>query len=204
MTVFRGKYFLGEKNILEIILNFLRKLGPKGGWIQSSSSSSAFSISAPVFIKINSVFKILIIRHYFQYVRDELKASNINRHSSLHRSDASISVEELWNSWVQSEVHNWTTDEVVNWLTTVVRLPQYEKAFREKQITGKLMPRLATDQSTFLHKELGIDNVKHRKKIYLRASDVILFGIPEGKFFELPTPLFRRLLTSNAALKVSW
>ena len=65
------------------------------------------------------------------------------------------------------------------------------------------MPRLATDQSTFLHKELGIDNVKHRKKIYLRASDVILFGIPEGKLFKLCTPLSRHLLVSNAVLKVS-
>lgn len=42
-------------------------------------------------------------------------------------------------------------------------------------------PRIATDKSSFLQDELGMKNPRHRRKIYLRASDIILFGSPESK-----------------------
>merc|ERR1712080_223332 len=55
-------------------------------------------------------------------------------------------------------------------------LPQYEDIFRKKNVDGKCIPRMATDKSSFLQKELGISNAINRKKIHLRASEIILFG----------------------------
>ena len=36
-------------------------------------------------------------------MRDELEAPSPDRHFSLHNNDAHISVDELWESWQQSE-----------------------------------------------------------------------------------------------------
>ena len=47
------------------------------------------------------------LTHYFplfpQFMRDELKENNKERHSSLHGNDSQISVDDLWTSWKQSE-----------------------------------------------------------------------------------------------------
>ena len=42
--------------------------------------------------------------------------------------------------------------------------------------------RLTTEK--FLINEIGVSDSIHRKKISLRCSDIILFGIPDGKFIE--------------------
>lgn len=116
-----------------------------------------------------------------EYLDEELEvASSAKRHMALHTNDDQISVDELWESWQESEVYRWTTDQVIDWLKNIVGLPQYEKRFREKKINGKCIPRIATDKSAFLQTELGVKNPKHRRKIYLRASDIILFGAPEA------------------------
>lgn len=41
--------------------------------------------------------------------------------------------------------------------------------------------RLATPKTNFVQKVLKVGNANHRKKIYLRATDLVLFGPPEGK-----------------------
>ena len=64
------------------------------------------------------------------------------------------------------------------WLQSNVGLPEYENVFREKKLYGKCIPRLATD-NVFLQKELGITKGTHRKKINVRASEIILFGLPQ-------------------------
>lgn len=114
-----------------------------------------------------------------EYLDEELEASSSKRHLALHTHDNFISVDELWESWQESPVYSWTTDQVIDWLKNVVGLPQYEKKFRQKKINGKCIPRIATDKSSFLQIELGVQNPRHRRKIYLRASDIILFGAPE-------------------------
>jgi len=110
------------------------------------------------------------------FVHGELKGKSTTRHTSFHSNDDLISVDDLWKSWEYSEVYNWTNEEVIKWLKGMVGLPQYENIFREKKVDGKFLPRLATDKSSFVQKELGITNSSHRKKMYLRASDIILFG----------------------------
>ena len=43
------------------------------------------------------------------------------------------------------------------------------------------MCRLAIEENGLLQNELGIKDPKHRKKIGLRAMDIVLFGPPFGK-----------------------
>ncbi|XP_048589395.1 stromal interaction molecule 1 isoform X2 [Nematostella vectensis] len=111
-------------------------------------------------------------------MRDELHLSDQNRHNHFHGNDSLITVEDLWKSWVSSEVHNWTSKEVVSWLVDCVHLPQYSEAFKSYGVNGSMLPRLATKHNGFLHADLGVKDPKHRKKISLRAMDVILFGPP--------------------------
>ncbi|XP_074619328.1 stromal interaction molecule 1-like [Acropora palmata] len=111
-----------------------------------------------------------------EFMRDELKVTDTDRHSHFHGDDDLISVEELWKSWVQSEVNNWTSQDVVNWLVNSVHLPQYAEVFSQASINGSAMPRLAIENG--LLQELGIKDSKHRKKIGLRAMDIVLFGPP--------------------------
>lgn len=40
------------------------------------------------------------------------------------------------------QVHNWTVEDTVQWLKEAVELPQYEKNFRDFQVTGNTLPRL--------------------------------------------------------------
>jgi len=135
-----------------------------------------------------------------EYVREELESTS-NRHSMLHNNDAFISVDELWDTWQHSEVHNWTNEQVIKWLINTVGLPQYEAKFREKRIDGRSIPRIATDKSSYLQKELGISDVIHQKKIYLRASDIILFGAPESySYLKDFIVLFLILLSTLACL----
>jgi len=50
--------------------------------------------------------------------------------------DNQVSVKELCDAWVKSEVHNWTVEEVADWITVVVGLPQYQERFRELKLNG--------------------------------------------------------------------
>lgn len=48
-----------------------------------------------------------------------------------------------------------------------------------------VMGRLAIEENGLLQNELGIKDPKHRKKIGLRAMDIVLFGPPFGKYSDL-------------------
>lgn len=52
-----------------------------------------------------------------------------------------ISVKELWEAWLKSEVHNWTVEQTTEWLTTSVDLPQYVPSFITHKVTGANLPR---------------------------------------------------------------
>ena len=77
-------------------------------------------------------------------------------------------------------VFNWTTDDVVFWLNNHVHLPQYTETFRRHKITGRLLPKVATNSEQILQSVLLISDSQHRQKIQLRAMDAILFGPPRS------------------------
>ena len=75
-------------------------------------------------------------------------------------------------------VFNWTNDDVIFWLKYHVHLPQYAESFRRHKITGRLLPKLATNSGQILQTALLIADSQHRQKIQLRAMDAVLFGPP--------------------------
>ncbi|XP_013141090.1 PREDICTED: stromal interaction molecule homolog [Papilio polytes] len=97
-----------------------------------------------------------------------------------HNDDMHISVKELWEAWLRSEVHNWTTEQTVEWLSQSVDLPQYRTLFLQHKITGATLPRLAVNNMQYLSNVLGIKDPIHKQKLALKAMDVVLFGPPKG------------------------
>lgn len=98
-----------------------------------------------------------------------------------------ISVKELWEAWLRSEVHNWTVDQTTEWLAQSVQLPQYVHLFRLHKVTGKVLPRLAVNNMHYVSNVLGIKDPIHKQKIALKAMDAVLFGPPRGKPTVEPT-----------------
>uniref|UniRef100_A0A3P8Y0W0 SAM domain-containing protein n=1 Tax=Esox lucius TaxID=8010 RepID=A0A3P8Y0W0_ESOLU len=115
---------------------------------------------------------------FLQFIREDMKQQQTNKHSNLHREDQHITVEELWKGWKASEVHNWTTDDTVRWLKESVELPQYERNFRDFRINGNTLPRLAANEPSFMSGQLKILDQRHKQKINLKALDAVLFGPP--------------------------
>lgn len=115
-----------------------------------------------------------------EFLRDELQYENgYERQKKFHGNDKYISLEELWQSWQVSEVHNWTVEETIEWLVSCVELPQYAKAFEENAVDGSSLPRMAVANNNFLSSVLGIKDVIHKQKLTLKAMDVVLFGPPK-------------------------
>lgn len=82
-----------------------------------------------------------------QFLREELKyEKNVeNRQKAFHRDDDNqVSVRELWESWVKSEVHNWTIDQTVEWLSVFVGLPKHKEKFLNRSINGTVLPMYDT------------------------------------------------------------
>lgn len=117
-----------------------------------------------------------------------------------------ISVKELWEAWLKSEVHNWTVEQTTEWLTNSLELPQYVPSFITHKVTGANLPRywfifkiitsvllfyifyrLAANNVNYLN-YLGIKDPIHKQKIVLKAMDVVLFGPPKGKFWFFQYP----------------
>lgn len=113
-----------------------------------------------------------------EFIREDMKQQQTNKHSNLHREDQHITVEELWKGWKTSEVHNWTTEDTVQWLKESVELPQYEMSFREFRINGNTLPRLAANEPSFMSGQLKILDQRHKQKLNLKALDAVLFGPP--------------------------
>ncbi|XP_041841945.1 stromal interaction molecule 2 isoform X4 [Melanotaenia boesemani] len=113
-----------------------------------------------------------------EFIIEDMKQQQTNKHSNLHREDQHITVEELWKGWKTSEVHNWTMDDTVQWLKEAVELPQYEKNFRDFRVTGNTLPRIAANEPSFMSMQLKILDQRHKQKLNLKALDAVLFGPP--------------------------
>uniref|UniRef100_A0A8B9X946 Stromal interaction molecule 2 n=1 Tax=Bos mutus grunniens TaxID=30521 RepID=A0A8B9X946_BOSMU len=112
-----------------------------------------------------------------EFIREDMKYKDAtNKHSHLHREDKHITVEDLWKQWKTSEVHNWTLEDTLQWLIEFVELPQYEKNFRDNNVKGTTLPRIAVHEFSFMISQLKISDRSHRQKLQLKALDVVLFG----------------------------
>ncbi|XP_026543497.1 stromal interaction molecule 2 [Notechis scutatus] len=112
-----------------------------------------------------------------EFIREDMKYKDAsNKHSHLHREDKHITIEDLWKRWKTSEVHNWTQEATLQWLVEFVELPQYEKNFRENNVKGTTLPRIAVNEPAFMMSQLKIIDRSHRQKLQLKALDVVLFG----------------------------
>ncbi|EFA02431.1 stromal interaction molecule homolog isoform X2 [Tribolium castaneum] len=115
------------------------------------------------------------------FLREELQYDSgyERRQKAFHRNDdMHISVKELWEAWLKSEVHNWTVEQTTDWLVSSVDLPQYVPSFISHKVTGANLPRLAANNVNYLN-HLGIKDPIHKQKIVLKAMDVVLFGPPK-------------------------
>ncbi|XP_061769563.1 stromal interaction molecule 2 [Nerophis ophidion] len=113
-----------------------------------------------------------------EFIIEDMKQHQTNKHSNLHHEDQHITVEELWKGWKTSEVHNWTMEDTVQWLKESVELPQYEKNFRDFHVTGNTLPRIAANEPSFMSMQLKILDQRHKQKLNLKALDAVLFGPP--------------------------
>ncbi|XP_066902214.1 stromal interaction molecule homolog isoform X1 [Halyomorpha halys] len=116
------------------------------------------------------------------FLREELQYESgaERRQKAFHRNDdMHVSVKELWEAWVRSEVHNWTIEQTVEWLALGVGLPQYSHIFAANGVDGATLPRLAVNNMQYLSNVLGIKDPIHKQKIALKAMDVVLFGPPK-------------------------
>ncbi|XP_030194372.1 stromal interaction molecule 2 [Gadus morhua] len=113
-----------------------------------------------------------------EFIIEDMKQKQTNKHSNLHHEDQHITVEELWKGWKSSVVHNWTTEDAVQWLKDSVELPQYETNFRDARVTGNTLPRLAANEPSFMSMQLKILDQRHKQKLNLKALDAVLFGPP--------------------------
>uniref|UniRef100_A0A1I8B196 SAM domain-containing protein n=1 Tax=Meloidogyne hapla TaxID=6305 RepID=A0A1I8B196_MELHA len=97
------------------------------------------------------------------------------REKAFHGNDESITVDDLWDAWFQSDVREWDEKQVIDWLVNGVKLPQYVNNFMKAGITGTDFPRLAAQNSSIFN-SLDIKNSVHRQKLQLKALDLVLFG----------------------------
>lgn len=128
-------------------------------------------------------FRSFYYFYILQFLREELKYEGgyEKRHKAFHfNDDMHISVKELWEAWLKSEVHNWTIDQTCEWLIQSVQLPQYVTLFRKHKVSGKVLPRLSINNFHFVSNVLGIKDPIHKQKIGLKAMDAVLFGPPRG------------------------
>ncbi|XP_044077262.1 stromal interaction molecule 1-like isoform X2 [Siniperca chuatsi] len=117
-----------------------------------------------------------------EFLREDLKYHDPKaKHSSFHRADLHISVEDMWTRWKSSIVYGWTGQQVEDWLLRSVELPQYAETFRKLQLGGKDLPRLAVKNTTLTVSLLKILDRSHTQKLQLKALDIVLFGPPAGQ-----------------------
>ncbi|XP_056229030.1 stromal interaction molecule 2 [Seriola aureovittata] len=118
------------------------------------------------------------VEESLEFIIEDMKQQQTNKHSNLHREDQHITVEELWRGWKSSEVHNWTQDEVLRWLKEFVELPQYERNFKDFKVNGNTLPRIAANEPSFLSIHLRVQDQRDKQKLNIKALDAVLFGPP--------------------------
>ncbi|KAH7731501.1 Protein STIM-1 c [Aphelenchoides avenae] len=114
------------------------------------------------------------------FLTEDLKVAGSDRskreRAFHHNNDDSITVDDLWESWFQSDERMWTNEELVDWLTHAVKLPQYAANVVAAKSSGIALPRMAVQNSSYVSNVLGVRSFVHRQKIQLKALDVVLFG----------------------------
>ncbi|CAH8515481.1 unnamed protein product [Schistosoma turkestanicum] len=114
-----------------------------------------------------------------KFLRKEFNSGEAAKKSRiLNSDDPLISLTDLWQMWRNNPAFNWTVKDTIQWLVNLVDLPQYADLFRQHNLDGRSLPRLALQNMSYLTDVLGIQNPIHKKKLMLRALDVILFGPP--------------------------
>lgn len=82
----------------------------------------------------------------FKFLQEDMKltgSDKTKRERAFHHDDESITVDDMWESWFESEERGWDEKVIANWLINIVKLPQYEKNFIENKVTGIALPRFA-------------------------------------------------------------
>ncbi|CAI2730521.1 unnamed protein product [Schistosoma spindalis] len=114
-----------------------------------------------------------------KFLRKEFNSGDAAKKSRmLNSDDPLISLTDLWQMWRNNPAFNWTVRDTTQWLVSLVDLPQYADLFRQHNLDGRSLPRLAMQNMSYLTDVLGIQNPIHKKKLMLRALDIILFGPP--------------------------
>ncbi|KAJ1365524.1 Stromal interaction molecule 1 [Parelaphostrongylus tenuis] len=125
-------------------------------------------------------------------------SDRLRRENAFHGNDDAITVDDLWEAWFESDERSWTNEQVLNWIVNEVNLPMYAEKIIQLKIDGRVLPRLAVHNSTFMTNQLGIKSSVHRQKLRLNALDVVLFGHrdPSSKGKDMALALLLLLLTS--------
>eukprot|EP00794_Sanderia_malayensis_P006879 gene6879-7654_t len=123
-------------------------------------------------VVITEIIAIVLALTMASTIDDDVESRSFKAIKAIHKhldhdQDGDVDLEESTE----------TSTQVCDWISDIVNLPQYSKNFSEKKIDGRMLPRF-TNEATSLYSVLGISNVKHRKKISLRATDIVLFGPP--------------------------
>jgi hypothetical protein len=79
-------------------------------------------------------------------------------------------------------VHNWTNDDIIHWVKEEVKLPQYVENVKRNKIDGQFMPRFAINENNYFATVMQIKDPRHKSRFMLKATDLILFGIPPSKY----------------------
>nr|CAX82589.1 Stromal interaction molecule 1 precursor [Schistosoma japonicum] len=115
-----------------------------------------------------------------KFLRKEFNFGDAAKKSRvLNSDDPLISLTDLWQMWRNNPAFNWTVKDTIHWLVSLVDLPQYADLFRQHNLDGRSLPRLAMQNMSYLTDVLGVQNPIHKKKLMLRALDIILFGPPK-------------------------
>ncbi|CAH8577573.1 unnamed protein product [Heterobilharzia americana] len=79
-----------------------------------------------------------------KFLRKEFNSADAAKKSRmLNSDDPLISLMDLWQMWRNNPAFNWTVKDTIHWLTGPVDLPQYADVFRQHNVDGRSLPRLA-------------------------------------------------------------
>ncbi|UJR33378.1 hypothetical protein I4U23_020826 [Adineta vaga] len=113
------------------------------------------------------------------FIKEELESkTDAIRHRRFQNTDTQITFNDLWTQWQQSPVYNWTTEDVVKWLINYAHLPMYVENFRRNQFDGRMIPRLAANEKHYLSGIMQVRDLRHKRRLIIKATDVVLFGPP--------------------------
>ncbi|GBP45067.1 Stromal interaction molecule homolog [Eumeta japonica] len=138
---------------------------------------------------------------YSLFLREELQYDSgyeKRQRAFHHNDDMHISVKELWEAWLRSEVHNWTVEQTVEWLTQSVDLPQYKTTFLQHRVTGATLPRYEIFSKRNANtKKRRIRNAaptrrKHVVEEYVRAKEVSKWAAADAQ-----TTTWKRFCTAQ-------